>query len=176
MKIKRISILQNTRTHGLLQYVLPDTISLLPRILSFNRHSSLRSRLSLMRIKPSVVAIHTASQLLWVNSHNHGLSPPKLWWVARSSVLTFCILLNSSSRRTKKTPVGQLCRGSEPLQVSRSRPPRPVQHLSRLKSLTCLSRSVFAVSLGTILTTPGRSLMEFTWNLALLVDSKSSSP
>jgi len=33
-----------------------------------------------------VVAIHTTSLLPWVASHRHGLSLPKLRWVARSSL------------------------------------------------------------------------------------------
>ena len=73
-----------------------------------NWNSSPRSRLSRMRTKTLVVAIHTASLLPWAVSHRHGLSPPQLWWVARSSVL--CVCVNSSSRRIKKTPGGHLCR------------------------------------------------------------------
>ena len=110
---------------------------------SSNLDSSPRSRLSRIRIKPLVVAIHTGWLLLWVASHRHGLSLPNLRLVARSSVV--CIRLNSGFRGIKKLPGVHPCMRQWPLQISRS---RPLRHLTRLKSLTCRSRSVFGVSLS----------------------------
>ena len=56
---------------------------------SYNWDSSPRGRLSRMRTRTLVVAIHTAPLPLWMASHRHGLSLPKPRWVARSSVVGF---------------------------------------------------------------------------------------
>ena len=134
---------------------------------SSNLDSSPRSRLSRIRIKPLVVVIHTGWLLPWVASHRHGLSLPNLRLVARSSVV--CIRLNSGFR---ESPEAHLCMRQWPLQVSRS---RLLRHLTRLKSLTRRSRSVFGVLPRAISMTLSRSLTEFTWNLAPLLDSRLSS-